>query len=503
MKGVINNEECPRCSIKRNLFIKINKTKLEIGEKEWICSIQFISSISKSKSSFIPLLKGENRYDEVIIFPYIHYYNLNDFLLIKLFKKSKKENKQIGGCKFSLQETFISEFKGNLQIIGIGKFNGKEFGELNIEASSMPSECCSINEINQFQKECLTEYEQQTKIFNGTEKIPEKRSRAATLRRVMHLQKKEQTQIIEKRILSPREEEQTEVDDIHEDLPLKGISDGIIIIVQAKKKRSEQIRKIIESSNNYEKYHFVEVFNGDFNEQVIPFLIENARNNISLPIVLCGGDWFIGLFVRQLSSINQRKKIINVLLFFIPTTKNCLIAKELGKIDFKYKANFCINWLNIMENDKEKALISIEEYLCCKCLQKMILSEVNFFEGEKSKNIPMIISAKVICGNKTVTVDYWKLKDKKIQVNKMKKSFDSIEIYKENKNDNFIMIPFKIGQKNIEKEEDHIICNKIIITSDNFELKIIVDRMVMSSNANYITFKLDLNGNSFSIQSFN
>ena len=497
MKSVITIDEYPRCSVKRNLFIEMKTLKLDMV-KDWKCSLQFSTQISKHKTTFINIYKDTDVDNQIIVLNYVYHYHLSDNLIIKLYKKSKKENKVIGTSKISINQSLLTKINEKTKIIGIGKYNGIDFGEIELSIESLPIECEKPEDLLNYQHKCLTALEIE-KVEEIGEKTVEK-GRIKGFIKKMHNPRKEQT-VIKKRSITPLEEELTEVDDEHDDTPLNEIKDGIIMIVQGKKKRSAQMRKIITESIFKEKYHFVEVFNGDFNKDVIPFLLEMTKSEKNIPIVICGGDWFIGLFVRQIAVINERKKQVDISPFIIPMTKDCLVAQELGKIDIKYKSSFGGNWLTIIESDIVVSMQRIEEYLTAKYTQKMMLSEVCYLENEQTINIPMIVTSKIICDNKTVTVDYWKIKDKKIQPNKIKKSLESIEIFKENGNENFVLIITKSKKKDDEKDE-RIVCNKIIISSEN-SLRLFVERMLLSSSTNYITFKQDSHGNSLSIHSFN
>ena len=153
----------------------------------------------------------------------------------------------------------------------------------------------------------------------------------------------------------------------------------------------------------------------------------------------------------------------------------------------------------IEKEEKEKIIKIIEDYLQCNSIQNLLLSEVTYQENNENISIPMIVSSKIICENKTVTIDYWKIvKDKKVQMNKMKKNFELIEIFKEN--ENFVLIPIKSKKKEDDKDE-RIICNKIIVSCDN-QLRLFVEKMEITTSTNYITFKQDSDGNSFSIHTF-
>ena len=108
MKSVITIDEYPRCSVKRNLFIEMKTLKLDMV-KDWKCSLQFSTQISKHKTTFINIYKDTDVDNQIIVLNYVYHYHLNDNLIIKLYKKSKKENKVIGTSKISINQSLLTK----------------------------------------------------------------------------------------------------------------------------------------------------------------------------------------------------------------------------------------------------------------------------------------------------------------------------------------------------------------------------------------------------------
>ena len=263
MKSIISIDEYPRCSIKRNLFIEMKTLKLELV-KDWNCSIIFSTQISKHKTSSVKIYKDADVSNQTIVLNYVYNYHLNDFLIVKLYKKSKKDSTVIGTAKIPINQCMLMKIQHKSKIMGIGKYSGMDFGEIELCVESLPIECENVEDKLAYEHNCLTPLEIESE--NG-EKVVEKRTMKTYFKK-MTFPRKEQSSANLKRSITPLEEEMTEVDDEHDDTPLNEITDGIVIVVQGKKKRSEQMRKIITESIYKEKYHFVEVFNGDFNKDV-------------------------------------------------------------------------------------------------------------------------------------------------------------------------------------------------------------------------------------------
>ncbi|ELP89807.1 hypothetical protein EIN_425390 [Entamoeba invadens IP1] len=497
-------EELPRCSLKRVLNITLRQTTINIDDTTWSLSLQFCTQQSKNKTSLMPIPLGIKKVEEVITLPYVHTHLLKDLLIVKLYKKQKKENVVIATTKVSLQRILFSGFEGTCEFIGEDKYGDLHLGSVMFQVESLPQEYSSSEDVIRFARDCVDP--EIIEHIETEDKQPEKKSRTNVLRRVIHLPKKDfpKSKKCLCRVISPYEEEATEYDGFDDcQCDLSEIKNGVLVVFQEKKKKAEQIKTLLSDSDSPTKFYFYEVQNGNFTTKLLPYLSNNTNLGITVPIVLCGGDFFFGMFVRQLLEMNAKEKMVDVTPFIVPTTRNCLVAKDLGEIDVKYKNMFCTDFLTKIDNEKSKARDALLDYFNQNTQQKLKLSEITITDNEKTFNAHMLMSARVLCENKNVSVDYWKVKDKKPTTVKTKKLIDMFELVKVRKDDCFA-VTFSKPEKKEDDVNEVVMCTKIVISSEDEGIKVMVDRCLVSSEASYITFKYEMPNNVFfAVQSFN
>ncbi|KAL7720600.1 DAGKc domain-containing protein [Entamoeba marina] len=250
------------------------------------------------------------------------------------------------------------------------------------------------------------------------------------------------------------------------------------------------LRKILEGYD----VHFIEIANGDFTSEIIPFLL---NQQYSFSIVLCGGDWFLAQFIQQFNTLN-------IIPYVVPTTKNCSISKLIGKKDATYEKMFNKQWFGLIETGEEIVKDNIFSYLDSTNSQNINMGEVSFTTNETTKIMPFIVHLHIFCENKTVTIDYWKVKKDKSQASRIKKTLDSIEIIKyeacdkvidkDNEyKDMFVLIPHKKKKKTDDGKDELFIVSKIIVSSEEVPLKIMVDRTTVPTLTHFVTIKSETN----------
>ncbi|KAL7712497.1 DAGKc domain-containing protein [Entamoeba marina] len=420
------DSEVLRCCSRRHLHVFLINYSIGDNITNSPMSLTFGTIMSKTKTVSVHVETGEQQVQQSITFPYIHHY------------KTSKGSKTIAKSKVSLQMILYSGYSGKITLTGVGNYVGRDIGDIDVQIDSLPIECDKVGDDEKYKELCNSSTEFVNEIIPKEKK---KTSKSSAILRVIHFTKPQKKEL---RRVSPVPDDETEAEGFeHDDISINQITSGIVFFVPARKKRSQMLRKILEGYD----VHFIEIANGDFTSEIIPFLL---NQQYSFSIVLCGGDWFLAQFIQQFNTLNSKRNTNEVIPYVVPTTKNCSISKLIGKKDATYEKMFNKQWFGLIETGEEIIM-------------------------------PFIVHLHIFCENKTVTIDYWKVKKDKSQASRIKKTLDSIEIIKYEACD-------KVIDKDIEYKDI-----KIIVSSEEVPLKIMVDRTTVPTLTHFVTIKSETN----------
>ena len=273
---------------------------------------------------------------------------------------------------------------------------------------------------------------------------------------------------------------------------------SVVFVVPANKKRINHLEKILSTNENY---YFVEVTDGQFSQDLLNNICE-ANEDISL--VLCGGDWFVSKFFRDIAVVAKNEVIVP---YLVPTAKNSNICKMICTRDKKYNECFNDKWFEMSETDESVENI-INEYLECSETQTISSFEIVMNRNGKTTISPFLVFVKLVNQvNTNLTIDFWK-KDK-TQPTRMESGFDFLMVIRYDCCDEITEKDPALLKKNLfvlvtktKKKSEEIIISKIVINCKE-PYKISVDNEVLEP-VNCVTLNADVNSDkNVKIRSFN